>query len=68
MTPVHVSRFHVIWQPLHMHHAAATCTPPRSQVEIHMLTEFLYFCTETYEPQDVLSAEIRICSALQAAN
>jgi hypothetical protein len=30
-----------------------------------MLTEFLYFCTESYEPADILAAEIKICCELQ---
>ena len=38
------------------------------QVEIHMLTEFLYYCTETYETSEVLNAELTICAALQVVH
>ena len=35
------------------------------EVEIHMLREFLYYCTESHESAEVLAAELAICSALQ---
>ena len=35
------------------------------EVEIHMVDEFVYHANARYESQDVLDAEVRICSALR---